>query len=89
MRRPSAVVSDSPGGKRDRAVIVTMVLTGLRRSEILNIRAGDRSRNFTGGRRMVFVRSFSYHQSHRRIHGKSLGVVGVFVSGETTVGRLP
>jgi len=38
---------------------------------------------------MVFVRSFSYHQSHRRIHGESLGVVGVFLSRETAVGRLP
>ena len=45
VRQLLAAVPDTPSGKRDRAVIVTMALMGLRRSEALNIRAGDLSRN--------------------------------------------
>jgi site-specific recombinase XerD len=38
-------VPDTQAGKRDRAIILTFLLTGRRRSEILNLRAGDLSRN--------------------------------------------
>ena len=39
------VIPNTPGGLRDKAIILTAVYTGLRRSELLGIRAGDLSRN--------------------------------------------
>jgi integrase/recombinase XerC len=36
---------DTPAGRRDRAIILTMVLTGLRRSEALGLRKADLTRN--------------------------------------------
>ena len=38
-----AVVPDSPVGLRDRAIILTLVLTGRRRAEVLGMKAGDLS----------------------------------------------
>jgi integrase/recombinase XerC len=36
-----SVIPDDIAGRRDRAVILTLVLTGRRRSEVLNLKAGD------------------------------------------------
>jgi integrase/recombinase XerC len=36
-----AVTTDSPVGLRDRAIILTLVLTGRRRAEVLNLKAGN------------------------------------------------
>src|SRR5438093_1416245 len=36
-----AVVPDDVAGRRDRAILLTLVLTGRRRSEVLNLTAGD------------------------------------------------
>ncbi|MDA1004366.1 MAG: site-specific integrase [Chloroflexi bacterium] len=41
MRQLLTVIPDSPAGRRDRALILTYVLTGRRRSEILNLTVGD------------------------------------------------
>ena len=38
-----SVVPDSPVGLRDRAIILTLVLTGRRRAEVLGMKAGDLS----------------------------------------------
>ena len=43
VRRLLAVIPETPEGLRDRAIVLTLVLTGRRRSEILNLRAGDLS----------------------------------------------
>jgi len=40
-----SVVPETPTGLRDRAVILTVVLTGLRRAEVMSLRAGDLTRN--------------------------------------------
>jgi site-specific recombinase XerD len=42
-----SVIPDTPVGLRDRAIILSLTLTGRRRSEVLNLRAGDISQ--TGG----------------------------------------
>ena len=47
IRRLLAVIPESPEGLRDRAITLTLVLTGRRRSEILNLTVGDIST--TGG----------------------------------------
>src|ERR1035437_2626164 len=43
VRRLLAVVPDSVGGRRDRAILLTLVLTGRRRAEVIGLRAGDLS----------------------------------------------
>jgi len=41
VRRLLAVVPDTIPGRRDRAILLTLVLTGRRRAEVLGLRAGD------------------------------------------------
>ena len=41
VRRLLSVIPDTVRGRRDRALLLTFVLTGRRRSEVLNLRAGD------------------------------------------------
>jgi site-specific recombinase XerD len=41
IRRLLAVIPDKPPGLRDRAIILTLTLTGRRRSEVLNLKASD------------------------------------------------
>ncbi len=43
IRRLLAVIPDNPPGLRDRAIILTLVLTGRRRAEVFRLRAGDLS----------------------------------------------
>ena len=41
VRRLLAVIPDTIRGRRDRAIIVTLVLTGRRRAEVIGLKAGD------------------------------------------------
>ena len=41
VQRLLGVIPDSIKGRRDRAIVVTLVLTGRRRSEVINLKAGD------------------------------------------------
>ena len=43
VRRLLSVVPDTLRGRRDRAILLTLILTGRRRSEVLNLKAGDLS----------------------------------------------
>jgi integrase/recombinase XerC len=43
VRRLLAVVPDTVAGRRDRAILLTLVLTGRRRSEVIGLTAGDLS----------------------------------------------
>ena len=43
VRRLLAVVPDTVAGRRDRAMLLTLVLTGRRRAEVIGLRAGDLS----------------------------------------------
>ena len=40
LRRLLDAIPDSPTGRRDRAVVITMLLTGMRRAEVFSLRAG-------------------------------------------------
>src|SRR5450759_2657031 len=42
-RRRLAVVPDTGRGRRDRAILLVLVLTGRRRAEVIGLRAGDLS----------------------------------------------
>jgi integrase/recombinase XerC len=54
IRRLLAVIPGTPQGLRDRAIVLTLTLTGRRRAEVLNMRAGDLS--FEAGRVMYSYR---------------------------------
>ena len=41
VRRLLAVVPDTVAGRRDRAILLTFILTGRRRAEVIGLRAGD------------------------------------------------
>jgi integrase/recombinase XerC len=41
VKRLLAVIPDTVAGRRDRAIVLTLVLTGRRRSEVLNLKAKD------------------------------------------------
>lgn len=41
IRRLLAVVPDTVAGRRDRAILLTLVLTGRRRAEVMGLKAGD------------------------------------------------
>jgi site-specific recombinase XerD len=41
VRRLLSVIPDDIAGRRDRAIVLTLVLTGRRKSEVLNLKAGD------------------------------------------------
>jgi site-specific recombinase XerD len=43
IRQLLAVIPETPAGLRDRAIFLTLVLTGRRRSEVLNLKVGDLS----------------------------------------------
>jgi len=45
IKRLLAVIPETPTGLRDRALILTLTLTGRRRSEVMNLKAGDISRS--------------------------------------------
>jgi site-specific recombinase XerD len=47
IRKLLAIIPDTPVGLRDRAIVLTLVLTGRRRAEVLSMKAGDLS--FEGG----------------------------------------
>jgi integrase/recombinase XerC len=47
IKRLLAVIPEKPAGLRDRAIVLTLTLTGRRRSEVMNMKAGDISQ--TGG----------------------------------------
>jgi integrase/recombinase XerD len=47
LRRLLAAIPATPSGLRDRAIVLTSVLTGLRRSEVMGLRRGDLTRNGT------------------------------------------
>ncbi|MGD0020230.1 MAG: tyrosine-type recombinase/integrase [Candidatus Limnocylindrales bacterium] len=51
VRRLLAVIPDSIAGRRDRAILLTFVLTGRRRAEVIGLRAGDLSKGGKRGRR--------------------------------------
>ena len=45
IKRLLAVIPETPEGLRDRAITLTLVLTGRRRSEVLNLKAGNISQS--------------------------------------------
>lgn len=67
-----AAVPDTHAGTRDRAIILTMVLTGLRRSEVLGLRLGDLTRD---GRVYFRVRAKGGIDRHRELPAPAFAAI--------------
>lgn len=65
LQRLLEAVPATPSGARDRALIITAVLTGLRRAELLALRAGDLERR--GGAVFYHVRTKGGSLRHREL----------------------
>jgi site-specific recombinase XerD len=86
IRRLLAVVPDTPSGLRDRAIIITLALTGRRRSEVLNLKVRDITQNsgilyqYRGkggkqGKRELPMPAFDAINAELAAWGKSLGMM--------------
>jgi integrase/recombinase XerD len=64
LKRLLSAIPDTPAGRRDRAIVLTAVLTGLRRSEVLGLSRGDLTGN---GSVYYSVRVKGGHQRHREL----------------------
>lgn len=65
LRALLAAIPATPGGTRDKAIIITATLTGLRRSEVLGLRAGDIERR--GGTVFYDCRTKGGKERHREL----------------------
>jgi site-specific recombinase XerD len=72
VRRLLAALPKSPAGVRDRAIILAAVLTGLRRSELLNLRACDLTRD---GRIYYRVRTKGGRERHRELPAPAFAAI--------------
>src|SRR3990170_5831130 len=88
VRRLLAVIPSTPQGLRDRAIILTLVLTGRRRAEVFRMTAGDlgfeegtcfydyRGKGGKTGRRELPRPAVEALRSGLSAYGKDLGVMG-------------
>jgi len=85
LRRLLAATPATTGGERDRAAILTAVLTGLRRAEVLGIRAGDLERDPTTGETTYRVRAKGGYERHRELPAPALEAIrgSLAARGET------
>jgi len=67
------VVPDSPLGLRDRAIILTLVLTGRRRAEVIGMKAGNLI--FDGDRVYYTYRGKGGKQGHRELPRPALNAI--------------
>lgn len=90
LRRLLAAAPETPGGLRDRAIIVTAVLTGLRRAEVLALRAGD-LRDDGAGLVTYRVRTKGGYERHRELPPPALAAIRVALAsrGQTLEALAP
>lgn len=79
LRRLLAVLPDDDRGRRDRAVIVTAVLTGLRRTEVLGLTRGGL--DLRGGVAFYRVRAKGGGERHRELPAPALAAVRAYWAG--------
>ena len=88
VRRLLAILPDSPPGLRDRAIILTLVLTGRRRAEVFRMTAGDltfenetcfysyKGKGGKTGRRELPRPAMDALRAGLAAYGKDLGIMG-------------
>ncbi|HWO72247.1 MAG TPA: tyrosine-type recombinase/integrase, partial [Dehalococcoidia bacterium] len=77
IRRLLEVIPDTPTGLRDRALVVTLVLTGRRRSEVFRLTAGDLSRE--GSRTYYAYRGKGGKRGRRELPAPALEAIRVWL----------
>lgn len=78
LHRLLEAIPDTGAGRRDRAVIVTILLTGLRRAEVFSLRAGDVEGS---GERLAFVvRVKGGHTRRRELPGTAAAAIAAALS---------
>jgi integrase len=75
LRRLLEAVPATPSGARDRAIILTATLTGLRRSEVLGLQAGDLRADAAAGVVTFRVRAKGGKQRHRDLPPPALAAI--------------
>ncbi len=82
-----AALPETPAGLRDRAIILTLVLTGRRRAEVMGMKAGDitpgddcalysyRGKGGKRGRRQLPTPAYEAIRAALRAYGKDLGAM--------------
>jgi integrase/recombinase XerC len=78
VRRILAVIPDTVRGRRDRAIVLTLVLTGRRRSEVINLKAGDISGE--DGAPCYSYRGKGGKQGRRELPRPAFDAIGVSVA---------
>ena len=73
LRRLLKAIPNTPAGIRDRAIVLTMVLSGLRRQEVMNLRAGDLTQD--GNKVFCNVRSKGGIQRHRELQAPAFEAI--------------
>lgn len=74
VQRLLAVIPETPVGIRDRAIILTLVLTGRRRAEVLGMKAGDL--NIEGERTYYSYRGKGGKQVRRELPNPAVEAIG-------------
>ena len=88
LRELLAQTPDTPGGARDRALILTATLTGLRRAELLSLRAGDLEAR--GGAIYYDVRVKGGRERHRELPTAAYAaIVAALDASGTPLNTLP
>src|SRR5437870_2645436 len=72
IKRLLSVIPDTPAGLRDRAIIITLALTGRRRSEIMDLKVGDIT---TTGGLFYKYRSKGGKQAKRELPGPAFEAI--------------
>jgi integrase/recombinase XerD len=73
-------VPSTPGGLRDRAIIITSVLTGLRRAEVLGLKAGDLAHDSAAGILTYRARAKGGYERHRELPAPALQAIRASVA---------
>jgi site-specific recombinase XerD len=79
LRRLLAAILPTPAGMRDRAIILTTVLTGLRRSEVMSLRKADLTRN---GAVYYHVRAKGGLYRHRELPAPAFAAIVTALNAE-------
>jgi len=73
LRRLLKAIPNTPAGIRDRAIVLTMVLSGLRRQEVMNLRAGDLTQD--GNKVFYNVRAKGGVERHRELPAPAFAAI--------------
>jgi site-specific recombinase XerD len=78
IRRLLAVIPETPVGLRDRAIVLTLVLTGRRRAEVLGMKAGDLT--FEGATCLYAYRGKGGKTGRRELPRPALEAIGEWLT---------